>query len=113
VVSYLRLTGKRFALLLIVLAAASATLTAYPSNYSTITAGLALYAIVLLALVAHCVKTASIKELSSILLLVVTSSTIGVLLGVLISQTLLSVLTATSICIFLLLYVLFATRWYR
>jgi hypothetical protein len=109
----LRLTGKKLALLLLLLAAASATLVASPISYGNFAVGLTLYAVVLVVLMAHCAKTTSIRELNSVILLVVLSSSIGASLGVLISQTLLSVMTATSMCVFLLVYALIATRWYK
>jgi len=107
------LTRRKLAVLLFVLALASAILTASPNNYTVVGASLALYAVVLLTLLSHCEKSASIRELRSILLLIAFSTSIGVLLGVLVSQTLLSMVTASSISVLLLLYTLFSTRWYR
>jgi len=112
-VSCVRLTGRRLAFSLLVLAVTSAILVTSPSNISVVAAGLVLYTIILLLLLVHCEKTASIRELRSVLLLVVFSSSLGVLVGVFISPTLLSAITAASISILLLVYALFSTRWYE
>lgn len=108
----MNLTKKTLSLLLLVLVASTFILVAIPNNYYFVSVGLALYAVSLTILLVYCEKVHSIREFQGALQLIVLSTSIGVLLGVIFSPTLLSLLTAMSISALLLLYTILSTRWY-
>jgi len=106
------LTKKTLGLLLIVLVISTSILVAIPNNYYVVSVGLTLYAISLIILLIYCEKTRSMREFQGVLQLIVFSTSIGVLLGMFFSPTLLSLLTAISIGMLLLIYTILSTRWY-
>ncbi|GEM_PF-2119973 len=108
----MNLNKKTLSLLLLTLVASTSILVAIPNSYYFVSVGLALYAVSLIVLLVYCEKVHSIREFQSVLQLVVLSTSIGVLLGVIFSPTLLSLLIAISISVLLLLYTILSTRWY-
>jgi Flp pilus assembly protein TadB len=106
------LTKKTLGLLLIVLVISTSILVAIPNNYYVVSVGLTLYAISLIILLIYCEKMRSMREFQGVLQLIVFSTSIGVLLGMFFSPTLLSLLTAISIGTLLLIYTILSTRWY-